>query len=159
MKSTCLLLLLALGALAAQAQAIHTADVPPAVRAALERHFAGAKAVEWSQEGGGYEAEFKLRGAEVEAVFSREGTLLETETEIAVGKLPAAIRTTLKLNFPAYRLDEAARLERAGKTYYVVEAEAGDTETEFTFLPDGTLIAQETETDDDADKDEGSDPR
>lgn len=156
MKCHILILLLALGTLAAQAQEIHTADVPPAVRAALERHFVGAKAVEWSQGGGGYEAEFKLRGAEVEAVFSREGTLLETETEIAVGKLPPAIRTTLKLNFPGYKLEEAVVVEREGKTYYEIEAEKGDAETEFTFLPDGTLVSQETDAEDgDEDEDDG----
>jgi Putative beta-lactamase-inhibitor-like, PepSY-like len=93
---------------------------------------------------------------EVEATFSAEGKLLETETDIAVKALPAPILQAMKSNFPGYKIEEAARVVKDGQTYYEFEAErkvnGKETESEFLFDARGKLISQESGSEDDEDE-------
>lgn len=72
------------------------------------------------EKNGEWEAEFETGDVESSANFSADGSWLETETEIALAELPAAVRTALQ----GKKVKEAARIERADGSI-VYEAEVG----------------------------------
>lgn len=92
---------------------------PAAVVAAFNKKFKDVKEVEWGKEKNGeWEAEFKNKGVEMSANFSADGKWLETETEIKVADLPAAVQAALK----GKKVGEAAKIVRAdGTTLYEAE--------------------------------------
>ena len=121
MKKTALLfaLILALGcSLSAQK------TPPTAVVTAFNQKFPDMKDVDWGLEKNGqWEAEFDQNGVDMSADFSAEGTWLETETEIKVADLPAAVKTALN----GKKVKEAARIQRAdGSTVYEAEVRHKD---------------------------------
>ena len=92
---------------------------PEVVVAAFQQKFQGATDVDWEQEkSGDWEAEFEQNGEEISASFSAAGQWLETESEIEVAELPAAVRTALT----GKKIKEAAKIIRAnGMTVYEAE--------------------------------------
>jgi hypothetical protein len=70
-------------------QSLKESDVPAAVKSGFEKQFPGSRA-KWEKEEGNYEASFKKDSKEISVVISSTGTILETETEIALAELPAA---------------------------------------------------------------------
>ena len=97
---------------------------PQAVVAAFNQKFANVKDVDWGMEKNGqWEAEFDQNKAEMSANFSADGKWVETETEIKVAELPAAVRTALK----GQKIKEASRILRAdGSTVYEAEVRHKD---------------------------------
>ena len=69
--------------------------VPSKVKKAFQAKFPQAAEVEWGMDDENHEAEFEMNGQDMSAVFDKSGTWLETETEIAVSDLPAAVRESL----------------------------------------------------------------
>lgn len=92
---------------------------PTAVVTAFNKKFKDVKGVEWEKEKNGeWEAEFKNKGVEMSANFSADGKWMETETEIKVADLPAAVQAALK----GKKVAEAAKIVRAdGTTVYEAE--------------------------------------
>ena len=85
----------------ATAQKVKEAEVPKAVVTSFQTHFKGAKAEGWDKEKNGeYEAEFKMNKVEMSANFSADGTLMETETEIATNTLQSRIAFKQRLVSP-----------------------------------------------------------
>ncbi len=99
-------------------------DTPAAVKAAFAKLYPTVKNVKYSKENSDFEAEFTYNGHEMSAVFDAKGTLKETETEIAVSALPAAVRDYVAKQMPGKKIKEAAEIVDASgvKTY---EAEVG----------------------------------
>ncbi|MCY7330663.1 MAG: PepSY-like domain-containing protein, partial [Saprospiraceae bacterium] len=97
---------------------------PTAVMTAFNQKFPDMKDVDWGLEKNGqWEAEFDQNGVDMSADFSAEGTWLETETQIKVADLPAAVKTALN----AKKVKEAARIQRAdGSTVYEAEVRHKD---------------------------------
>ncbi len=118
-----LLLLLAI-CLGASSAAYAQKTPPPAVVTAFNQKFTGVKELEWGLEKNGeWEAEFDQNGAEMSANFSADGKWMETETEIKVADLPAAVQTALK----GKKVKEAAKILRAdGSTVYEAEVKRKD---------------------------------
>lgn len=97
---------------------------PEAVTAAFQQKFQGVTDVDWEKEkNGDWEAEFEQNGAEISASFSPAGQWLETENEIEVAALPAAVRTALA----GKKIKEAAKITRAdGMIVYEAEVKRKD---------------------------------
>lgn len=76
-------------------------NVPDAVKQAFAKKYPAVaeSAVKWESEGKNFEAEYKnAKGLEVSVLFAADGTLIETEEEIAVADLPAAIASHVSQN-------------------------------------------------------------
>jgi hypothetical protein len=153
-KIICVLLPAALS-MAACAQKIPADKVPAAVSSAFDNKFPDATKVRWDKEDEGFEANFRLKGEEVSALFGTAGNWLETETEMEPGALPGAVRRTLGAEFAGYDVEEASRIEKAnGETSFEAEAEKGEETLDIILTPDGKVLGREAvEEDKDADKD------
>ena len=138
-----LFLLAALATLSfgAQAQLLKPAQVPAAVMAAFKTTFPTMKATTWEKEDAAYEAGFKQNGIKMSALFSPAGALIETETEVAVAKLPAAVRTALTRDYPASKVTEAATIVSAtGVTTYEAEVLKNGKKQDVLFDADGSRV-------------------
>ena len=127
---------------AAQAQKVPAAQVPAAAVATFKKSFPTVKAVKWEKEGADYEAGFDMGKAEMSAVFTAAGVLKETETEMAVGQLPAPVKSALAANYKAYKITEAAKIVTAatGTTTYEAEVSQGGKHHDVLFNADGTEV-------------------
>ena len=84
---------------------------------------------------------------------SRKWKWLETETDITKNELPAAVQSALKSQFADYTLEEAARVEKAdGQMVYEAEMERGEETLEVMLQPDGKVVSQQTEQEEDDDQ-------
>lgn len=141
-----LLLALATGlAGAAQAQELTPKQVPAAVAATLKKTHPTAKLVKWEKEAGNYEAGFKQGAAELSVVITAAGQLLETETEIRVAQLPAAVRGKLASTYAGYQVTEAAQIVTAatGATTYEAELRKPGKKMDVIFDANGTVVKTE----------------
>ncbi|MCC3160159.1 PepSY-like domain-containing protein [Hymenobacter sp. 15J16-1T3B] len=149
MKKTLLLLALTTGAaVAVQAQELTAKQVPAAVTAAFHKAHPAAKQVKWEKEDGNYEAEFKQGAEELSVVMTADGKLLETETEIRVAQLPAAVRGKLTSAYAGYQVTEAAKIVTAatGATTYEAELRKPGKKMDVIFDASGGVV--KTEADD-----------
>lgn len=110
---------------------------PQAVVTAFNQKFSNVKELKWSLEkNGDWEAEFEQGDTELSANFSAAGQWLETETEISVADLPAAVQAALK----GKKVKEAAKILRAdGSTVYEAEVKRKD----MLFDASGKLLSEE----------------
>ncbi|GAB3729646.1 hypothetical protein GCM10027594_11720 [Hymenobacter agri] len=90
-----------------------------------------------------YEATFQLDGRKTSVVITPAGLIQETETDLAIQAMPAAVRAALARDFEAYQVQEAATIVRAdGSTVYEAEvAQAGRTQ-DVLFTADGRQAPQ-----------------
>ena len=104
--------------LIACSQKIDAAKVPAPVKESFARQFPGA-APKWEKEDGKYEAGFKQNGHEISALFEENGTMTESEMEIAVTELPAVVKNYIKTHYKDATIKEAAKITPAtGKMEY-----------------------------------------
>jgi hypothetical protein len=99
-------------------------DTPAAVKAAIARLYPTARNVKFEKENGDYEAGFKHNGKSMSVVLDVKGTVKETETEIPVSALPAAVRDYVAKQMPGKKIKEAAEIVDANGTKKF-EAEVG----------------------------------
>ncbi|MFD1468517.1 PepSY-like domain-containing protein [Hymenobacter caeli] len=124
----------------ARAQRLPSARVPAAARATFKARFPTVRATTWEQEGGNYEAGFKMNGRTMSAVITPAGKLLETETGVAPAQLPAAVRAALARSYRTHKINEAAAIVRAdGATVYEAEVTKNGRAQDVLFNADGTL--------------------
>ncbi len=107
----------------ASAQKLKVAQVPAAVVAGFNRQFPQAREVKWEKEGEQYEAGFEQGKQELSALLDASGKLVETETEINVDQLPAAVRATLARQYKGIKIKEAAKIVAADTGAVTYEAE------------------------------------
>src|SRR5262245_46284204 len=144
MKSLIFVLLCAaLMSKAADAQKITADKVPAAVTSAFKAKFPAATKATWELEQGEYEAGFIVNGEKTSANFDKEGKWLETETEIKVDALPAAVNATLKKDFAGYKINEASKIKSVKNgNCYEAEIEKDKEIFDVLFSPDGKLISK-----------------
>lgn len=107
---------------AVKAQKISAAKVPAEVQGALAKLYPGVKA-NWEMEKKDYEAGFTFNGKATSVVFNAKGLLLETETAIKPGELPAPVLAKLK----GSKIAEAAKIMKAdGSVRYEAEVKGKD---------------------------------
>ena len=137
-----LLLCVALMRDAASAQKISAEKVPAAVSSAFKEKFPNITAVKWEIEKvNQYEATFKGNGSEMSANFDNTGKWLETETEIKVSALPAAVTSVLKKDFAGFKINEASKIENAANgNCFEAEIEKGIEIYDVLFTSDGKVI-------------------
>ncbi|SDD83043.1 PepSY-like domain-containing protein [Pedobacter soli] len=107
---------------AVKAQKISAAKVPAEVQGAFAKLYPGVKA-NWEMEKKDYEAGFTFNGKATSVVFNAKGLLLETETAIKPGELPAPVLAKLK----GSKIAEAAKIMKAdGSVRYEAEVKGKD---------------------------------
>jgi len=106
-----------------QAQKLSASKIPTAVKATFSKLHAGVSKVTWSKEDANFEAEFSLNGKETSEVYTVSGTFVESEVEIKVAELPAAVKMKLK----DLKVAEAAKITRAnGSVIFEAEVKGKD---------------------------------
>ena len=126
MKGLLIMIVAAVVALSAFSQKLNESQVPAAVKTAFERKYPSVKA-SWDKEDANYEANFKHDGKAMSAVIGKNGTVVETETDIPVTDLPKAVQDYMKKNYPGVKIEEAARIVKAnGDVNYEAEVHHKD---------------------------------
>ena len=83
-------------------------DAPAAVKTAFTKSFPGITVKKWDKEDGNYEANFTKDGKSMSATYDAKGDWMETETDIKVTELPAAVAEYVKANYKGATIKEAA---------------------------------------------------
>lgn len=132
-----------------------TENLPEQVGSSFSKQNPDVKDVKWEKEGDYFEAEFEVDGKEVEVVYDKDGKVVAKEMEIDASTLPQAINEYIQANFNGSDIEEACEVKQKGETFYMVEIESDDTETELLFDHEGKFLKKEVETDDESgDEDE-----
>ncbi|MBE0643781.1 MAG: PepSY-like domain-containing protein [Bacteroidetes bacterium] len=139
--------------------AVAQPSVPKEVQKAFQAKFSKASDVKWDKENDSeFEAEFMMNDVEMSANFSAKGVWIETETEIAIAKLPAAITQRLAKDFKGYAVKEAASVEKPGKDMtYEVEVRKGEKTIEVLLSKDGKVLEKKEVKAEENDRDEDND--
>lgn len=117
-------LLTSLLAVCATVSMSYAQSVPAAAKSSFSKLHPQATGVKWDKEDGGYEASFKENGKDMSVVMDAKGVLKETETDVAISELPAAVRTYVAKQMPGKKIKEAAIIVNAAGTK-MYEAEVG----------------------------------
>lgn len=101
-------------------------NIPEPVKQAFAKKFPGTTA-KWEKENEQYEAGFTVQGTKMSALFEKDGTLLESETEIKKTDLPSAITVYLNTHYKGAAIKEAAKITLAnGDIQYEAEVKGKD---------------------------------
>src|SRR5206468_966913 len=85
-------------------------NVPETVKNAFAKSFPNTTVKKWDKEDSNYEANFTKDGKSMSATFDANGTWMETETDIKISELPAAVTDYVKSNYKGATIKEAAVL-------------------------------------------------
>src|SRR2546423_2009298 len=100
---------------------------PAAVQSAFSKAFPGITPKNWDKEDKKYEANFAKDGKTMSATFDANGALEETETDITVKELPAAISTYVQTYYKGEQIKEAAMITKPnGEKMYEAEVKGKD---------------------------------
>ena len=89
--------------------------MPAAVKASFDKLYPGIK-TNWEKEAGKYEAGFKKNGVTMSVLFEATGTVAETEIDIKVTSLPAAVLAYVKEHYKGKSIKEASKITKADGT-------------------------------------------
>jgi hypothetical protein len=131
----------------AHAQSLPADQVPAAVRAACQKKFPGVDKVEWKLKSDkNYEAEFRLKDAEVAAKFDDTGNWLETETAIEPSALPKAVVAKIAKEYNSHKVIETQKVERAGDkpVLFEVHLENAEEVLKVQLEGNGTIASKST---------------
>jgi hypothetical protein len=115
------------------------ATPPTEAKAGFEYKFPRATNVKWEKENADFEVSFKQDRAEMSAVFDKNGSLKETETEIAVSTLPASAAAYIKQHYAGQKVKEAAKIVKADGT---VNYEAEISKKDVLFDASGNFLRE-----------------
>ena len=114
------------GPLFCGAQNLAASKVPAAVKAGLNKAHPGVTPA-WEREDANYEANFKEGNKSVSVVIDGQGTIVETETPVALKSLPVAAQTYIQDHFNGKKLQEIAKIVKAsGEVNYEVMVDHKD---------------------------------
>lgn len=149
MKNISLVLVLMLSSLFVYGQYI-----PDAVKTQFAALYPNIKATEWDILDGMYEVSFEENDIESSVLFSSDGRVLQTETEIEASLLPQAVKDYVGAKLAGKKIEEASKIVRVdGKITYEIEVDNID----YLFDSLGTFLKQEAEDNDDDEDDEEDD--
>ncbi|HEY1870714.1 MAG TPA: PepSY-like domain-containing protein [Chitinophagaceae bacterium] len=107
-------------------QKLKDSQVPVAAKNAFENKYPGVTGT-WDKEDANYEVNFKKDGKSMSAVIDKNGTIIETETDILVNDLPPAIKTYMQKHYAGSKIKEAAKIVKAnGEINYEAEVDKKD---------------------------------
>ncbi len=109
-------------------QRVSEKDLPEPVRTSFAKAYDNPGKVKWGKENKNeYEASFVLNGKEVSVVYSGDGILQETETEITVAELPASVTDYITKNYKNAKIGEAAKIiKKDGSIVFEAEVHKKD---------------------------------
>lgn len=125
--------------------------VPEKVKRAFAEDYSNVNSAKWEVEGDSFEAEWKEGKLEMSVLYSVDGTLIQTETEMDVATLPSTVSAFFKKESISAKIDEASRIVLSGGVVNY-EVEAGG--TDYLFDSEGNLIGSESEDDEGDGEDE-----
>lgn len=114
--------------------------VPAAVKNAFAKQYPGSVA-KWEKENGKYEVELKNNGQKMSVLYELNGSVAETEVEIKINELPAAVRSYVKTKYMA-SITEASKITKADGT---VNYEAEVKKTDVLFDANGNFLKESKE--------------
>ena len=125
-------------------QSIPVDKAPQAVQSALDKELHGAKATSLEQEDEdgfvAYETEYSANNVKHSVKLSEDGTVLETEEEVAVSAIPAAVTAQIQERFPKATIKEA---QRVVSTFFEVTLDANGKEREAKIYANGRPVEEE----------------
>lgn len=122
------------------AQKLKSENVPTAVKESVTKKYPTAKVEEWEKEGENYEAELEMGKEEISVLLDTSGNILETETEIDVKDLPAAITDYISKHVKGKKIKEASKIVTStGIVTYEAEVEKED----YIFDSNGVFLKKE----------------
>lgn len=98
-----------------QVHAQQKSKAPEAATTAFYKMFPNAAFVKWGKEDNDYEADFKLNGKEMSAVFDAKGNHKETEEVVKEKDVPAKAMTYFKEHYKNSSVKEFAKITKADK--------------------------------------------
>jgi Putative beta-lactamase-inhibitor-like, PepSY-like len=120
-------------------QKLKESQVPAATRTAFQKEHPNTNAG-WEKEGVNYEANFKMDGKSMSSVIDKNGTVLETETDIPVSDLPQSARAYIKEHYKGANVKGAAKIQKSsGKVNYEAEVNGKD----IVFDANGKFLKEE----------------
>jgi len=111
-KLLIMLMATGLASLTVSAQKLTESQVPALVKAAFQKQYPATTAI-WEKEDGNYEVNFKQNGKVMSAVIQKNGTIVETETDIAISDLPASTQSYVKEHYSGAKIKEASKIVKA----------------------------------------------
>lgn len=116
--------------------------IPSAVQQKVRELFPEAAAIEWEKERkGNYEAEFVLKGKEVEILLDENGNVLQLEKEVDRSELPAEVNAELdKRNF--IRVARVIYLKQGSNESYRIIGLTEDKRIKITYDLGGKLVSE-----------------
>ncbi len=117
-------------------------DIPKAIQDAFTKKFPTAKSVKWDKENANeYEASFLLNGIKNSANYNVQGLLLETESEIKVTELPAAITSNIQKKYTNWKIVGAAKIEHLKNgIQFEADLQKGKSKKEVLYTETGIFI-------------------
>lgn len=121
----------------------HAQNVPEHVKTIFSKSYPNAKKVKWDREDGMYEASFHMGGQKTSILYTTNGDVKETETEIATKELPAKAVVYAEAKGT---IKEAAKIvAQNGTITYEAEVNGMD----LLFDAQGNLIKEDSDSDKD----------
>jgi hypothetical protein len=110
------------------AQKVRSADVPAAVKTALQQKYPSASGVTWEKEKGNYEANWGGASKEDNSVlFTPAGIFVELVVAMPVARLPAGVTDYVHAHYAGAKIAEAGKVTDAeGRTRYEAEVKGKD---------------------------------
>jgi uncharacterized membrane protein YkoI len=139
MKKSLLTIFTVVFALMACAQ---DAKPPKEVQDAFSEKYSSVQKVDWDQEEGEWEAEFKWEGTEMTVCFDNAGKWLETETEVKKKDVPSAIMEAINQKYEGWKIEEIEMIEKPDFKGYELALEKGETETEILISEAGGITVK-----------------
>ena len=99
-------------AVTACGQKLKESQVPVAAKTAFQKQYPNTKA-SWEKEGKNYEVNFKQNSKTMSAVIDKNGTILETETDMAIKDLPQSAQDYVKNHYKGAKIKEASKIVKA----------------------------------------------
>ena len=140
MKNSLLLIVLFFGFSSGLfSQKINENLVPGPAKETFKQKFPGLAGT-WEKENKNFEVNFKAQGKQMSALINDKGDLLETETTIAPGELPASAVSYLRTHYKESSIKSASKvLKQNGQIMYEAEVNKIDV----LFDAEGRFIKEE----------------
>ena len=113
--------------------------IPSVVLNTLKAKYPITNEVEWEKNKIGYEADVTINDStKVTICIDEAGSLVMQKYDIPGAELPVQVVAAIRNKYQEYAIEEAERLEPAGRTYYQVELDhKRRKDLNLVFLPDG----------------------
>jgi uncharacterized membrane protein YkoI len=114
-------------------------QIPQNVKDKFAASYSSAIKIKWEVEKDNFEVNFKLGKENKSVLYDKAANVLEVETEIKISDLPVKVREAVAKDHPGFKILEAAKIEKNGKTVYEAEVRKGNNKTDLIYDEQGRL--------------------